>query len=57
MSSFSMVLLEGGVDVEVAVDLSEMTSILDAEVPHYSCGDFGYNVRPRQGDRREALVL
>ena len=46
MSSFSMVLLEGGVDVEVAVDLSEMTSILDAEVPRYSCGDFGYNVRP-----------
>ena len=46
MSSFSMVLLEGGVDVEVAVNLSEMTSILDAEVPRYSCGDFGYNVRP-----------
>lgn len=46
MSSFSMVLLEGGVDVEVAANLSEMTSILDAEVPRYSCGDFGYNVRP-----------
>ena len=49
MSSFSMVLLEGGVDVEVAVDLSEMTSILDAEVPRYTCGDFGYNVRPGRG--------
>ena len=49
MSSFSMVLLEGGVDVEVAVDLSEMTSILDTEVPRYSCGDFGYNVRPGRG--------
>ncbi len=49
MSSFSMVLLEGGVDVEVAVSLSEMTAILDAEVPHYTCGDFGYNVRPGKG--------
>ena len=49
MSSFSMVLLEGGVDVEVAADLSEMTAILDAEVPHYNCGDFGYNVRPGRG--------
>lgn len=49
MSSFSMVLLEGGVDVEVASDLSEITSILDAEVPKYTCGDFGYNVRPARG--------
>ena len=49
MSSFSMVLLEGGVDVEVAVDFAEMTSILDAEVPRYTCGDFGYNVRPGRG--------
>lgn len=49
MSSFSMVLLEGGVDVEVAADFGEMTSIFDAEVPHYSCGEFGYNVRPGKG--------
>ena len=49
MSSFSMVLLEGGVDVEVAADFGEVTSILDAEVPHYSCGAFGYNVRPGKG--------
>ena len=49
MSSFSMVLLEGGVDVEVEVDFAEMTSILDREVPRYTCGDFGYNVRPGRG--------
>ncbi len=49
MSSFSMVLLEGGVDVEVAADFAEITSILDAEVPRYTCGDFGYNVRPGRG--------
>ena len=49
MSSFSMVLLEGGVDVEVAAVFEEITSILDAEVPHYYCGDFGYNVRPGKG--------
>ena len=47
--SFSMVLLEGGVDVEVAADFADLTSILDAEVPRYVCGDFGYNVRPGKG--------
>ncbi len=49
MSSFSMVLLEGGVDVEVAVDFSEVTSILDQEVPRYTCGDFGFTVTPGRG--------
>ena len=49
MSSFSMVLLEGGVDVEVAASFEDITSILDAEVPRYYCGDFGYNVRPGKG--------
>lgn len=47
--SFSMVLLEGGVDVEVAADFADLTRILDAEVPRYVCGDFGYNVRPGKG--------
>ena len=50
MSSFSMVLLEGGVDVEVDVDFAEITSILDEEVPRYSCGEFGYTVRPGRGE-------
>ena len=50
MSSFSMVLLEGGVDVEVAVDFAEVTSILDQEVPRYSCGEFGFTVTPGRGE-------
>ena len=50
MSSFSMVLLEGGVDVDVEVDFGEMTSILDEEVPQYSCGEFGFTVTPGRGE-------
>ena len=50
MSSFSMVLLEGGVDVVVDVDFAEMTSILDQEVPRYTCGEFGFTVRPGRGE-------
>ncbi len=50
MSSFSMVLLEGGVDVVVDVDFAEMTSILDQEVPRYSCGEFGFMVTPGRGE-------
>ena len=49
MSSFSMVLLEGGVDVEVDVDFAEMTSILDQEVPRYSCGQYGFTLTPGRG--------
>lgn len=49
MSSFSMVLLEGGVDVDVEVDFAEMTSILDEEIPRYTCGEFGYTVTPGRG--------
>ena len=45
MSSFSMVLLEGGVDVEVDVDFADMTSIFDEEVPSYTCGEFGLPLR------------
>ena len=50
MSSFSMVLLEGGVDVEVEVDFAELTSILDEEVPRYTCGEFGFTVTPGRGE-------
>ncbi len=49
MSSFSMVLLEGGVDVDVDVDFAEMTAIFDDEVPRYECGEFGYTVTPGRG--------
>ena len=50
MSSFSMVLLEGGVDVEVDVDFAEMTSIFDEEVPGYTCGEFGFTITPGRGE-------
>ena len=50
MSSFSMVLLEGGVDVEVDLDFAEMTSIFDREVPRYTCGEFGFTVTPGRGE-------
>ena len=49
MSSFSMVLLEGGVDLEVGVDFAEMTAIFDEEVPRYTCGQFGYVVSINRG--------
>ena len=52
-----MVLLEGGVDVEVDVDFAEMTSILDAEVPRYTCGDFGYTVTPGRGQIGRQWIL
>ena len=50
MSSFSMVLLEGGVDVEVDVDFADMTAIFDEEVPSYVCGEFGFTVTPGRGE-------
>ena len=49
MSSFSMVLLEGGVDVEVEVDFADMTTIFDEEVPSYICGEYGFAVAPGRG--------
>ena len=45
-----MVLLEGGVDVEVDVDFADMTSIFDEEVPKYTCGEFGFTVTPGRGE-------
>ena len=50
MSSFSMVLLEGGVDVEVDSDFADMTAILDEEVPGYVCGEYGFTVTPGRGE-------
>ena len=44
-----MVLLEGGVDVEVDVDFADMTAIFDEEVPGYVCGEFGFAVAPGRG--------
>ena len=59
MSTFAMVLLEGGVDLEVEVDFDGMTSLLDKEVAGYSCGDYIYKVdagRGTIGDRWTFVV-
>jgi len=49
MSSFAMFLLEGGVDVEVAVDFAEMPTFLSEECARYSCGEYIYQVNVGKG--------
>ena len=49
MSSFAMFLLEGGVDVAVAVDFAGITSLLEEETARYSCGEYVYKVSPGKG--------
>ena len=49
MSSFAMFLLEGGVDVEVAVDFAGIASFLEEEVARYSFGEYVYKIRPGKG--------
>jgi hypothetical protein len=44
MSSFSRVLLEEGVEMELPIDLSGALGILDEAVPTFSCERFGYQV-------------
>ena len=49
MSSFAMFLLEGGVDVEVAVDFAGMPTFLSEECARYSCGEYIYKVNVGKG--------
>ena len=49
MSSFAMFLLEGGVDVEVAVDFAGIASLLEEESGRFSCGEYIYKVRAGKG--------
>ena len=49
MSSFTMMMLEEGVEVELPTDLSEIIKILDTEVPHFSCEGHGYTVTAGKG--------
>ncbi len=44
MSSFAMVMLEEGVEVELPTDLTEVIEILDKEVPYFSCDGHCYTV-------------
>ncbi|NQW23883.1 MAG: hypothetical protein HQ475_10610 [SAR202 cluster bacterium] len=59
MSSFAMFLLEGGVDVEVAVDFDGIARFLEEETARYSCGEYIYKVRAGKGTlgRRWNLVI
>jgi len=49
MSSFTMALLEDGVDVMIASDLSSIISLLDKEVRNFSCAGHGYSLTPGKG--------
>ena len=59
MTSFAMFLLEGGVDVAVAVDFAGITSLLEEETARYSCGEYIYKVSAGKGTlgRRWDLVV
>jgi len=49
MSSFAMFLLEGGVDVEVAVDFAGLPAFLSEESARYSCGEYIYKISAGKG--------
>jgi hypothetical protein len=59
MSSFAMFLLEGGVDVAVAVEFERVASLLEEETAQYSCGEYVYKIRAGKGTlgRRWDLVI
>ena len=42
MSSFSMVLLEEGVEMELPIGLSEAVTLLNDVVPEFNCDNHGY---------------
>ena len=44
MSSFSMVLLEEGVEMELPVSMSEFISLLDGLVPNFTCEGHEYQL-------------
>ena len=59
MSTFSMVLMEEGVEVELPGDLSDVISLLDQEVPYFSCDSHTYQLTPTRvlgGKRWEVLI-
>lgn len=52
MTAFSMVLLEEGVEMELPADLSNIISLLDKEVPNFSCGGYGYQLTSTRAQLR-----
>ena len=59
MSSFAMVLLGEGVEVELPTDLTGIIALLDKEVPYFNCEGHGYSVIPGKGTlgRRWDLLI
>ena len=59
MSSFTQVLLEEGVEVELPARLSDVIAMLDEDVPGFSCQGYGYRVAPAKGQigRRWDLIV
>ena len=49
MSSFTQVLLEGGVEVELPGNLSDVITILDEDVPQFNYQGYGYRLSPAKG--------
>ena len=49
MSSFTHVLLEDGVEVELPGSVSDLISVLDQDVPQFQCQGNRYNVAPARG--------
>ena len=59
MSSYAMVLLGEGVDVEIPAGLEMVVGILDQEIPWFSCDGYGYCLNSAKGivgDRWEVLI-
>ena len=49
MSSFTHVLLEDGVEVELPGSVSDLITVLDQDVPQFHCQGYRYNVAPAKG--------
>jgi hypothetical protein len=49
MSSFTHVLLEDGVEVELPGSVSDLITVLDQDVPQFHCQGNRYNVAPAKG--------
>ena len=44
MSSFSMVLMEQGVEMELPIEMSEFITMIDGLVPSFTCEKYGYQL-------------
>ena len=59
MSSFTHVLLEEGVEVELPARLSDVIAMLNEDVPEFSCQGYGFRLAPAKGQigRRWDLII